>query len=444
MSLSIKTVDTGLGIVTKYTGVELSGVTSKGVEVVEELSKRANKQGQFLSWVGLPEKQIQRVDELYIMAKEFKARTQAEILSVFGIGGSKHTVEHMLGVNGLNINKDKVLFFSDIDSLSFDRFLARLGGDITNSNFMIASKSGSTFETKDGMLRVQQLLEDAYMNKGLSREEAVKSARKHFIAVTDKSETGSELRRKSISESWLGKLFIHDDVGGRFSAFDDHSLFTLAYAGMKKDDMFEMLRGAKRMSDLALTPDFNINDPFVQAAFWAKNGINGLKTSVHQYLGDVFEDSIKWHTQMQNESVKNTLKQIAKVPDAMHHSSEAHFNPANRFAFALTSPVDRGFARENAVGYIGALEKSYQEAGPFFSELVETRGLGLTPEAAGALTQSRGFATVYQELIEKSLKGEKLPEVLDSVLQPHVEVYKRNLKPLPGGGDVVVAGRFSK
>ena len=444
MSLSIKTVDTGLGIVTKYTGVELSGVTSKGVEVVEELSKRANKQGQFLSWVGLPEKQIQRVDELYIMAKEFKARTQAEFLSVFGIGGSKHTVEHMLGVNGLNINKDKVLFFSDIDSLSFDRFLARLGGDITNSNFMIASKSGSTFETKDGMLRVQQLLEDAYMNKGLSREEAVNSARKHFIAVTDKSETGSELRRKSISESWLGKLFIHDDVGGRFSAFDDHSLFTLAYAGMKKDDMFEMLRGAKRMSDLALTPNFNINDPFVQAAFWAKNGINGLKTSVHQYLGDVFEDSIKWHTQMQNESVKNTLKQIAKVPDAMHHSSEAHFNPANRFAFALTSPVDRGFARENAVGYIGALEKSYQDAGPFFSELVETRGLGLTPEAAGALTQSRGFATVYQELIEKTLNGEKLPEVLDSVLQPHVEVYKRNLKPLPGGGDVVVAGRFSK
>ena len=444
MSLSIKTVDTGLGIVTKYAGVELSGVTSKGVEIVEEFSKRANKEGQFLSWVGLPEKQIQRVDELYIMAKEFKARTQAEFLSIFGIGGSKHTVEHMLGVNGLNINKDKVLFFSDIDSLSFDRFLARLGGDITNSNFMIASKSGSTFETKDGMLRVQQLLEDAYMNKGLSREDAVKSARKHFIAVTDKSETGSELRRKSISESWLGKLFIHDDVGGRFSAFDDHSLFTLAYAGMKKDDMFEMLRGAKRMSDLALTPNFNINDPFVQAAFWAKNGINGLKTSVHQYLGDVFEDSIKWHTQMQNESVKNTLKQIAKVPDAMHHSSEAHFNPANRFAFALTSPVDNGFARENALGYIGALEKSYQDAGPFFGELVETRGLGLTPEAAGALTQSRGFATVYQELIEKSLKRETLPEVLDSVLQPHVEVYKRNLKPLPGGGDVVIAGRISK
>jgi hypothetical protein len=294
------------------------------------------------------------------------------------------------------------------------------------------------------MLRIQQLLEEAYMNKGLSRDEAVKNARKHFIAVTDKSESGSELRRKSIAENWLGKLFIHDDVGGRFSAFDDHSLFTLAYAGMSKGDMLEMLRGARRMSELALKPDFNVNDPFVQAAFWARTSMDGLTTSVHQYLGDVFEDSIKWHTQMQNESVKNTLKQIAKVPDAMHHSSEAHFNPANRFAFALTAPMDRGFARENAAGYIGALEKSYQGAGPFFSELVEVDGLGLSPRAVGALTQSRGFATVYQELIEKFARKESLPDVLDSVLQPHVEVYKKNLKPMPGGGDVVVAGRISK
>ena len=131
MSLSIKSIDTGLGIVTKFSGVDLAGVTAKGTEVVEEFSRRANKSGQFLSWVGLPDHQIQRVDELYVMAKAFKNRTQAEFLSVFGIGGSKHTVEHMLGVNGLNIGKKNILFFSDVDSLSFDRFMARLGGDIS-------------------------------------------------------------------------------------------------------------------------------------------------------------------------------------------------------------------------------------------------------------------------------------------------------------------------
>ena len=142
---------------------------------------------------------------------------------------------------------------------------------------------------------------------------------------------------------------------------------------------------------------------------------------------------------MQNESVKDTLKQVAKVPDAMHHSAEAHFNPANKLVFALTVPKDNGVCRENAEAYIGALDKSYISTGAFFNEEVATRKMGLTPEAAGAMTQLRAFATVYQEIVEKIVKGIAFPEVLDSVLQPHVEFYKKNLK-----GGVVVPGRISK
>ena len=142
---------------------------------------------------------------------------------------------------------------------------------------------------------------------------------------------------------------------------------------------------------------------------------------------------------MQNESVKDTLKQIAKVPDAMHHSAEAHFNPANKFAFALTVPDDNGVCRENAQSYIDALVKSYSQTGVLFVERVDTLGMGLTPEAAGRLTQLRAFATVYQEIVTKIVKGFAFPEVLDSVLQPHVEYYKKNLK-----GGVVVPGRISK
>ena len=74
-----------------------------------------------------------------------------------------------------------------------------------------------------------------------------------------------------------------------------------------------------------------------------------------------------------------------------------------------------------------------------FVETVKTQGMGLTPAAAGALTQLRAFATVYQEIVEKIMEGKEFPEVLDSVLQPHVEFYKKNLK-----GGVVVPGRISK
>ena len=423
---------------TSFSGVDFSKYSSKVSEFVKEFSSRANKSGYFLNWVNLPSEQLKRVDELYSMVSTFKSQTGALKLSVMGIGGSKHTVEHMLSINGLNVKHDSVEFYSDVDSVSLNRYLYRLG-DVTSSNFMIASKSGSTFETKDGFLRVQKMLVDEYIKKGQSEDEAKKSAAKHFIAVTDGNSEKSELRRTSIADGWLGDLYIHDDVGGRFSAFDDHALFTLIWAGMKKEDMISMLTAAQEMSTLSLSDDLEINDALKEGIFWADAKLNGIDASVHQYMGSLFENTVYWHAQMQNESVKDTLKQVAKVPDAMHHSAEAHFNPENKLVFALTVPVDNGVCRENADSYIEALTKSYTITGAFFKEEVHTSELGLTPEAAGALTMLRAYATVYQEIVTSVMTGKALPEVFDSVLQPHVEFYKKNLK-----GGVVVPGRISK
>ena len=422
---------------TSFSGVDFSKYASKVTEFVSEFSSRANKPGHFLNWVNLPSEQLKRVDELYSMAEKFKTQTGVNKLSVMGIGGSKHTVEHMLSINGLNVKHDLVEFYSDVDSVSLNRYLYRLG-DVTSSNYMIASKSGSTFETKDGFLRIQKMLVDAYIAKGQSEEEAKKSAAKHFIAVTDGNSEKSELRRTSISDGWIGDLFIHDDVGGRFSAFDDHALFTLIWAGMKKEDMISLLKAAQDMSTQSLSEDLEINDALKEGIFWADAKLNGIEASVHQYMGSLFENTVYWHAQMQNESVKDTLKQVAKVPDAMHHSAEAHFNPANKLVFALTVPVDNGVCRENAESYIEALTKSYTITGAFFKEEVETSKLGLTPEAAGSMTMLRAYATVYQEIVTAVMTGKALPEVLDSVLQPHVEFYKKNLK-----GGVVVPGRIS-
>ncbi len=426
-------------VTVKFTGVDFGEYSPKVSEFVKEFSSRANQKGQFLNWVNLPENQAKRVDEIYELASKLKAQTGAKKLSVMGIGGSKHTVEHMLSINGLNVKHDTIEFYSDVDSASLERFLYRLGNDVLSSNYLIASKSGSTFETKDGFLRVLAMITDAYKAQGKSQEEAEKLAHKHFIAVTDGNAEKSELRRTSNEQGWLGDLFIHDDVGGRFSAFDDHALFTLAYAGMKKEDMVTMLNAAQEISSEALTSDLSVNDALKEGIFWAHAKMNNILTSVHQYMGSIFENTVYWHAQMQNESVKDTLKQVAKVPDAMHHSAEAHFNPANNFAFALTVPQDNGVCRENAESYIEALTKSYEVTGAFFLETAQTQGMGLTPAAAGALTQLRAFATVYQEIVEKVMGNKEFPEVLDSVLQPHVEFYKKNLK-----GGVVVPGRISK
>ncbi len=410
---------------------------------VDEFVSRSGKEGQFLSWPELPKEQLKRVDSIYAMVNKLRSQNEAQVLTVLGIGGSKHTVEHMLGINGLNLKGDKVKFYSDIDSTSFNRYLQQIDGDVTKSNYLVASKSGSTFETKDGMTRIMDMFRRKFDESGLFPNTTNDKIAKYMVAVTDKNADKSELRRLSDSNQWLGDLYIHDDVGGRFSALDDHALFTLAWAGMKKEDMVKMLQGASEMSVIAVEPDLSRNTPLAQAAYWASAKLDGIKTSVHQYLGDMFNSTERWHAQMQNESMKDTAKQIAKITDAMHHSSEAWYKPENKFAFALTAPVDKGVAKENVEGYIGAISKTNSEYGPSMVELVETKDLGLAPEAAGAMTQSRAFSTVYQEIIESLVLGKPLPKVLSSVLQPNVEEYKKNLKPIGDNIPPVVAGRIS-
>ena len=298
----------------KFSGIDFSKYSSRINEFVNEFSSRANKSGQFLNWVNLPSEQLKRVDEIYSLASKLKSATGASRLSILGIGGSKHTVEHMLSINGLNVNRTDIEFYSDIDSASFSRFLYRLGNDVTSSNYLIASKSGSTFETKDGMLRIWDMLIESYKSQGKSDDEAKSLANKHFIAVTDGNSEKSELRRTSDANGWLGKLYIHDDVGGRFSAFDDHALFALAYAGMAKEDMITMLKSAQSVSSESLSSEWDSNIALQEGIFWADAKSKGIDASVHQYMGAIFENTVYWHAQMQNESVKDTLKQVAKVP----------------------------------------------------------------------------------------------------------------------------------
>ena len=79
---------------------DISDLKDYAVQSVNEISQRAGVKGQFLNWVNLPQEQAKRVDELYRLAEGLKSQTGAKKLSVMGIGGSKHTVEHMLSING--------------------------------------------------------------------------------------------------------------------------------------------------------------------------------------------------------------------------------------------------------------------------------------------------------------------------------------------------------
>ena len=142
-----------INIDTDFYGIDFGAYRKKVATYVNELISRAGKPGQFLNWIDLPGKQISKIDDFYNLAEKFKNATKNTKLTVLGIGGSKHPIEHMLSINGLNLNNE-ILFYSDIDSLSFKRLLKSLDNDVTTSNFLVVSKSGSTFETNDAFLSI--------------------------------------------------------------------------------------------------------------------------------------------------------------------------------------------------------------------------------------------------------------------------------------------------
>ena len=67
-----------------------------------------------------------------------------------------------------------------------------------------------------------------------------------------------------------------------------------------------------KISTESLTADLDVNDALKEGIFWADAKLNGIITSVHQYMGSIFENTVYWNAQMQNESVKDTLKQFKK------------------------------------------------------------------------------------------------------------------------------------
>ena len=64
--LGIKSINTGLGITTRYFNINLSKAEKVMPQALDEFVKRANKNGQFLSWVDLPEQQLKELIKFMI------------------------------------------------------------------------------------------------------------------------------------------------------------------------------------------------------------------------------------------------------------------------------------------------------------------------------------------------------------------------------------------
>ncbi len=410
--------------------------------VINDFSSRISDEKQFLKWVELPSNQLEvkngksHLDEIYAQALTLKSRkTKTERpLVILGIGGSKHTAEFLLNMNGVG-NKGKVYFYSDIDPVSFNNFLKEVSRPVQDLNFLVVSKSGTTFETKDAFVRFEEMLVDYYKKLGQDENQAYKSAQKHFAICTDKTPTEKNLRGKiglknGQNNNYIKELYIHDGVGGRFSMFDDAGLFAIAYAGVSKENAKRILKSAEKASKISLSTDLEVNKAMKSAVFNIYSEKNGFHLTQQQYFGKLFEGGGEnWIKQLYLESLKDFDFNASKAPDSMHYASESFFFPDNRDDYHVVMTLMNPAISPNYSKYTLAILASYTETVPVKVEVLDVVGNSISPEAIGDYIQTKHFEILYTGMMRRENAKIKQGKYLPEVFQPNVEVYKNKFKP---------------
>ncbi len=401
----------GLKSMVNIGNVNISDLKEYAKQAVNEINERAGKKGQFLNWIGvLPENQIATLDNLYNMAAQAKADGATD-LAILGIGGSRHTTESMVNLLGL---EDNIHFYSSVDPISFQKFVKNLNLDKTK--FLVVSKSGGTLETTVAYENAKKLVQDYFGREDVSDR---------FIAMTDASSEKSNLRRIVDKGEIKISGFVHDDVGGRFSILDDATIFTLAFAGMDKAEVKKLLESSLRAQKEFLNPNIEENPALQLAAFNVKARENGKIKHFVEYFGDVFSGAVLWEKQMKNESLKAMISTDTNIgPGYLHYNAEADLDINNKDSFYTFVRVKSSDKIINAVltGVIAAYGAQHPVS------VIELPSLSV--EDVARFIELKHFETLYTGNILRRTKGEVTPieQAMPEVLQPNVEIYKKEVK----------------
>lgn len=398
-------------VIVQVGGINLQNYSETAKNAVNDVRSRAGKPGQFLNWIGvLPENQLKNLDSIYAMADEAKKGGYTDV-AVLGIGGSRHTTEAMMKMLGKDSN---VHFYSGIDPESFKRFAKGL--DLDKTKFLVVSKSGGTLETTVAYESAKKLLQEK-----LGREDVSD----RFVAMTDQSSEKSKLRQVVDKGDIKISGLVHDDVGGRFSIFDDATIFTMAYAGVSKEDSKKMLEASLAAQKEFLNPEINSNEALKLAAFNTDAKLNGKKTHFVEYFGDAFAGATLWEKQMKNESLKSAIATDTNVgPGYLHYNAESDLDPNNKDSFFTFVYVKTDDKATNAL--MNGAMTAYKAQHPVDEIVLKD----LSPESIARFIELKHFETLYTGNMLRQKAGKITPadKPMPEVVQPNVEIYKKEVK----------------
>ncbi len=155
-------------------------------------------------------------------AKEIKS--QFDHMIVLGVGGSSLGGKAIMQAFDC---KDKISFFENLDSYSFDKEIKKLK-DLKKIHWVAISKSGGTLET----LTQLQFVHEFYQKQNLDLT-------KQMTVITEKK---SNPLFDWATENKIPVLEVPVDVGGRFSVLTSVGMFPAAFAGLEVDGFID---GAK-------------------------------------------------------------------------------------------------------------------------------------------------------------------------------------------------------
>lgn len=171
-------------------------------------------------------------------------------LLLIGIGGSALGPQFVADALGNDTDKMVLHFLDNTDPDGMDRVFSQIG-DLSRCLVLVISKSGSTKETRNGMLEAQA----AWRKAGLEFSRQV-------VAVTGKD---SELDRLAVAEGWLARFPMWDWVGGRTSVMSAVGLLPAALQGL---NIHELLAGARACDQLTRSNDTRSNPAALMALMW--------------------------------------------------------------------------------------------------------------------------------------------------------------------------------
>ncbi len=171
-------------------------------------------------------------------------------LLVIGIGGSALGPQFVADALGSPSDKLTPYFLDNTDPDGMDRVFAQIG-DLGDCLVLVISKSGSTKETRNGMLETQA----AWQRAGFDFSSQA-------VAITGE---GSELDKLAVAEGWLARFPMWDWVGGRTSVTSAVGLLPAALQGL---DIRELLRGAQLCDQITRSRITAFNPAALMALMW--------------------------------------------------------------------------------------------------------------------------------------------------------------------------------